>query len=103
MCAAEASADVERERAYQLAETLNSHLDDVAKNLGAMITELNSANSPQSHQAESREVEGIMQERDGSIAQIVAILNAHLASLKWIDHSSNALRGRLEALRRGQL
>lgn len=89
------SADVERERSYHLAETLNSHLDDISKNLGAMITELNSSNAPVQEEGQA--------ERDGSIAQIVAILNAHLGSLKWIDSSSNALRGKLEGLRRGQV
>lgn len=88
------SADVERERSYQLAETLNSHLDDVAKNLSAMITELN-ATSAGKDQADA--------ERDGSIAQIVAILNAHLGSLKWIDSSAGAMRNKLDALRRGNL
>ncbi|GAC94912.1 nucleoporin [Pseudozyma hubeiensis SY62] len=101
------SADVERERAYGLAETLNGQLDDVSKNLAAMIGELNSsgANAARSGGAEGKDgVDAWAAEgRDGSIAQIVAILNAHLGSLKWIDQSAGALRGKLEGLRRGQV
>ena len=106
------SADVERERSFALAETLNGQLDDISKNLGAMITELNTnanatnaANGAAGAEAIGAEggVESLMAERDGSIAQIVAILNAHLGSLKWIDQSAGALRGKLEGLRRGQV
>lgn len=102
------SADVERERSYQLAETLNGHLDDVAKNLSAMIAELNSINSVSTGAASvipatTSDIHGLIVERDGSIAQIVAILNAHLASLKWIDQSANALLVKLDSLRRGQI
>lgn len=98
------SADVEREKSYQLAETLNAHLDDISKNLGAMINELNSINDvAPSNGANAADSSAALAEKDGNIAQIVAILNAHLGSLKWIDNSSTALRSKLEALRRGQL
>lgn len=103
------SADVERERSYALAEKLNGQLDDVSKNLSAMITELNTtngataANGAASGGAGEGGLENMLAERDGSIAQIVAILNAHLGSLKWIDSNAGALRGRLEGLRRGQV
>lgn len=110
------SADVERERSFALAEKLNGQLDDVSKNLAAMITELNSTHSSGNASAAAGAgavngeagvgdsgVESLMAERDGSIAQIVAILNAHLGSLKWIDQSAGALRGKLEGLRRGQV
>ena len=105
------SADVERERSFALAEKLNGQLDDIAKNLGAMITELNASSGGMAGEhgggdkngGEDGGVEGPMAERDGSIAQIVAILNAHLGSLKWIDQSAQGLRGKLEGLRRGQV
>lgn len=91
------SADVERERSYALAETVNGQLDDISKNLGAMIDELNANNTG------GKDADGWAQERDGSVHQIVAILNAHLGSLKWIDQSAGQLRGRLEGLRRGNV
>lgn len=107
------SADVERERSFALAETLNGQLDDVSKNLAAMITELNTSNSPSANAnanagggaglSGGQSVESLMVEREGSIGQIVAILNAHLGSLKWIDQSTVALRAKLEGLRRGQV
>lgn len=102
------SADVERERAYGLAETLNGQLDDVSKNLAAMIGELNSSGANGGARSGGNEGKDgadawAAEGRDGSIAQIVAILNAHLGSLKWIDQSAGALRGKLEGLRRGQV
>lgn len=96
------SADVERERSFALAETLNGQLDDVSRNLAAMITELNGSSAPASGGVREGEAQ-LVAERDGSIGQIVAILNAHLGSLKWIDQSAGALRAKLEGLRRGQV
>lgn len=96
------SADVERERAFSLAETLNGQLDDVSKNLSAMIGELNSVNANAAGSSGDREKDESL-DRDGSIAHIVAILNAHLGNLKWIDQSAGALRAKLDGLRRGQL
>ena len=37
------------------------------------------------------------------VADIVAILNAHLGSLKWIDSNASQLREKVENLRRGQV
>lgn len=40
-------ADVQREKAYGLAETLNSQLDDVNRNLSVMIDEINAMGGAQ--------------------------------------------------------
>ncbi|EDP41924.1 hypothetical protein MGL_3605 [Malassezia globosa CBS 7966] len=111
-------ADVEREKAYQLAESLNTQLDDMSRNLVLMIDEVNQMSAPTSaRQGSSRDTtdanpESLGPLRVGStdilaghedpIMQISAILNAHFSSLKWIDEHTSSLRDRLEALRRGQ-
>ncbi|WFD33149.1 FG-nucleoporin nsp1 [Malassezia sp. CBS 17886] len=107
-------ADLEREKAYALAENLNAQLDDMSRNLVSMIAEVNQlsapASAPRSSAGEvspstlqalrigSRETAA---GNDDPIMQITAILNAHLGSLKWIDEHTTAVRDRLEALRRG--
>lgn len=107
-------ADMEREKAYTLAENLNAQLDDMSRNLVSMIEEVNQMSAPAS--TRMRDVveaapEALKSMRIGSkdtavgyddpIMQISAILNAHLGSLKWIDEHTTSLRDRLEALRRG--
>ena len=103
-------ADVERDKAYSLAENLNSQLDDMSRNLSSMIDEVNQLSAPSTGGARTASAAngapgagrdaGAVQENP--IAQISAILNAHLGSLKWIDEHAAQLRDRLEALRRGQ-
>ena len=117
------AADVEREKAYALAETLNAQLDDISRNLSSMIGEVNtlSCSSPSNPHGGGGAATGVEPDaanlgalrvggkESGSglaedpVSQIASILNAHLASLKWIDESSGNLRDKLEALRRGQI
>ena len=107
--------DVEREKTYTLAESLNAQLDDMSRNLVSMIDEVNQLSAPtggrtSSHTAEANP-EALHSLRVGArdsgagnddpIMQISAILNAHLGSLKWIDENTASLRDRLESLRRG--
>lgn len=106
---------------YTLAETLNSQLDDLSQNLSSMITEVNTL-SGNSTSTVSRQVSTTdaspssldalktggrshapsAQEAD-PISQIVAILNAHLSSLRWIDQSATDLREKVDGLRRGRI
>ncbi|WFD28426.1 FG-nucleoporin nsp1 [Malassezia nana] len=111
------TADVEREKAYALAESLNSQLDDMSRNLVSMIEEVNQMTAPSGSSTTARDLvdaspQALNSMRIGGretsvgyedpIMQISAILNAHLSSLKWIDEHTTSLRDRLEALRRGQ-
>ena len=109
-------ADVEREKAYALAENLNTQLDDMSRNLVSMIDEVNQMSAPATNgrravrdatDASSEALGSFQVSRDvpgyeDPIMQISAILNAHFSSLKWIDEHTSSLRDRLEALRRGQ-
>lgn len=108
------AADAERERAYAMAESLNAQLDDLSRNLSSMIVEVNSLTSSTAASASRQNAEADPTSlrlankltRDGNqdaVGQIVAILNAHLGSLKWIDENAIALRDKVENLRRGQI
>lgn len=110
------AADAEREKAYAMAESLNSQLDELSRNLSSMIVEVNSLSSSTAANASRPHAEpdanalgplrlGNKLHSSGAdpVSQIVAILNAHLGSLKWIDESTNALREKVENLRRGQV
>lgn len=76
--------DQERREAYGLAETLGSKLDDLETSLGSVITEINRT---------SQDVQGIKDE--DPVAQIIKILNAHLASLEFVDENATALQKKL--------
>lgn len=115
------AADAERERAFATAESLNSQLDELSRNLSAMIVDVNQLSSSSSQQQQQRRAAAagrdptpsllnsgaaLQQQQahtEDAVAQIVAILNAHLGSLKWIDEAASKLREKVEKLRRGQL
>lgn len=116
------AADAERERAFATAEMLNSQLDELSRNLSAMIVDVNQLSSSSSQQQQQRRAAAVagrdptpsllnsgaaMQQQqahtEDAVAQIVAILNAHLGSLKWIDEAASKLREKVEKLRRGQV
>lgn len=108
------AADAERERAYAMAESLNAQLDELSRNLSSMIVEVNNLSSSTAAARPQAEPDanalgplrlGNKLHNSGAdpVSQIVAILNAHLGSLKWIDESTNALREKVEKLRRGQV
>jgi len=75
--------DVEREKGYQLAEDINSQLDQMGNTVKELITKLNTS------QEKSVDAEN-------PIAQIVKILNSHLNSLQWIDQNSAILQSRIQ-------
>lgn len=79
-------ADVQRERAYGMAESLNAQLDDVNRNLNVMVEEINKMGSSQQISTDDEDVVG----------QIVQILNSHLSSLQWIDTHSIELQNKIK-------
>lgn len=79
-------ADVQREKAYGLAEGLNNQLDDVNRNLNVMVEEINKMGSSQQ----------ISSDEDDVVGQIVQILNSHLSSLQWIDSNSIELQNKIQ-------
>eukprot|EP00698_Gefionella_okellyi_P021590 TRINITY_DN7030_c0_g1_i2.p1 TRINITY_DN7030_c0_g1~~TRINITY_DN7030_c0_g1_i2.p1 ORF type:complete len:484 (+),score=128.23 TRINITY_DN7030_c0_g1_i2:31-1452(+) len=86
-------ADYEREKSYQLAEDVNGQLNQMETNINDMIKTLNEA-AKQS-------------DPSSPMSQIVQILNEHLTSLQWIDHSVSQLQTGMQevgaALRQQQM
>ncbi|XP_071851436.1 uncharacterized protein [Apostichopus japonicus] len=78
--------DLERERTYQMAETVDSQLKRMVQDLKEIIEHMNTVNTP----------------RDSTdpLAQIAKILNAHMNSLQWIDQTTNSLQGKVEDVSR---
>lgn len=81
------SGPSEREKAYQLAESLNNQLDDLSRSLSSLITEVNSL-SPSTSAGIGSDSNAAEQDPVGAVA---AILSAHLASLNWIDKTIEGL------------
>ncbi|KAH8700305.1 Nsp1-like C-terminal region-domain-containing protein [Talaromyces proteolyticus] len=79
--------DQERERTYKLAEKLSERLDEMGKDLGSMIEEVNSASSTLSKTNKA----------DEPISQIVRILNSHLSQLQTIDQGTAELQAKVNA------
>jgi nuclear pore complex protein Nup62 len=81
---APSNANSEREKAYQLAESLNNQLDDLSRSLTSLINEVNSLSGSSS--SESQQQLGA-----DPVSAITAILNAHLGSLSWIEKNVDTL------------
>ncbi|KAL8692155.1 MAG: hypothetical protein Q9224_004017, partial [Gallowayella concinna] len=80
-------SDHERERTYKLAEKLSTRLDDMGKDLGSMIEEINDASSSLNKNAKT----------DDPLSQVVRVLNSHLTQLQQIDQGANALKLKVAA------
>lgn len=78
--------DLERDRTYQMAETIDSQLKRMVQDLKEIIEHMNTSNTP----------------RDSTdpMTQIAKILNAHMNSLQWIDQSTSALQAKVEDVSR---
>lgn len=81
-------ADEDREKAYTLAEHLNSKLDDMTSSLSVVIEELNATRRSDTSALDESPLQAITQ-----------ILNSHLTSLEWIERSSIKLEAKVEALK----
>ncbi|ETI29546.1 hypothetical protein G647_01999 [Cladophialophora carrionii CBS 160.54] len=79
--------DQERERTYKLAEKLGERLDEMERDLGSMVEEVNAANASLSKNGKG----------DEPITQIVKILNSHLVQLQAIDQGTQALQEKVAA------
>ncbi|KAF9514771.1 hypothetical protein BS47DRAFT_1361488 [Hydnum rufescens UP504] len=89
-------ADRERDNSYGLATNLNSQLDDLSHSLTSMIETVNSLGSiPDSASGGTTLFPNGPGGHD-PISQIEAILNAHLASLQWIDGAVKELEGKVK-------
>ncbi|KAI9732070.1 MAG: FG-nucleoporin nsp1 [Claussenomyces sp. TS43310] len=79
--------DQERERTYKLAEKLTERLDEMGKDLAAMIQEINTASATLSQSNKP----------DDPLSQIVRVLNGHLSQLQWIDQNAASLQAKVTA------
>lgn len=87
--------DTERERAYRLADSLNTQLDDMSRSLTSLIQDVNGL----SHSAGITLGNGSGEDGETDpLVQIAAILNAHLTGLTWIENSSESLRKQVDDL-----
>lgn len=83
----------------RLAVKLNDRLRDLGSNLTAMITEMNKLTG----NASGSLTFGGAEDDDGttpsdSLSQIMAILNAHLSSLEWINNSTEDIEAKVAQL-----
>lgn len=93
------SANSERERAYQLAESLNNQLDDLSRSLTALINEVNSLSPSTSASAGGDAKNGASSSMEQDpVGAIAAILNAHLSSLAWIEKTVESLNDQVSDL-----
>ena len=88
-----------------MAEKLSDRLDDMGKDLKAMIEEINSASTTLS---KSSKADDPVSQTDNvyvagmltllhQLSQIVKILNSHLSSLQWIDQNAASLQTKISA------
>ncbi|OAD68112.1 hypothetical protein PHYBLDRAFT_160236 [Phycomyces blakesleeanus NRRL 1555(-)] len=88
-------ADQTRENAYGVAESINSQLDDVNRNLNVMIDEIN-------EMGVSSKPESADDDKEDGIGKVAKILNSQLSSLQWIDKASSELQTKLQEAHRIQ-
>ncbi|KAJ9139181.1 Nucleoporin nsp1 [Pleurostoma richardsiae] len=79
--------DQEREHTYKLAENLTDRLDEMGKDLGKMIKEINDISGTLSKGSKP----------DDPLSNIVRVLNGHLTQLQWIDSNAAALQAKVAA------
>lgn len=86
--------DGERERTYRTAEDCQARLTDMGHSLSSMIDEINVASSKLSSVAKKPET------AEDPLAQIVRVLNGHLAQLQAVDKGAQALGFKVEQAQR---
>ncbi|CAF9913226.1 MAG: FG-nucleoporin nsp1 [Heterodermia speciosa] len=85
--------DAERQRMYDLTESVNGRLDEMGKDLGTMIEEINDASL--------RLNKG--NKTDDPLSQVVRVLNSHLTQLQQIDQGAAALQLKVSAAQKASL
>ena len=99
--------DQEREKTYKLAERLGEKLDDMGKDLGSMIDEINTVTADMGNRKGDEPVcfwrhphfpnLAIANLLCEQIAEIVKTLNSHLSQLQEIDRGTSALQAKVDA------
>lgn len=84
---ASAPADQEREATYLKADQINSQLDQMALSMKELVDRLN-------------RVHDASQDSANPVSQIVAVMNAQLNSLQWMDRQSVQLSQKINDIER---
>jgi nuclear pore complex protein Nup62 len=90
-------ADEDRDKAYTLAEILNTKLDDMGSQLAIVINDLNQSRKANEGGGNYYGSSGL--DDSSPLESITAILNAHLASLEWIENTAVKLESKVEKLK----
>ena len=77
-------------RRYKAAESCSARLTDMSHSLTSMIDEINAASAKLNSNSQQQA------KQDDPLAQIVRVLNGHLAQLQQIDSGAAALQKRVE-------
>jgi nuclear pore complex protein Nup62 len=80
------TADIDREAMHQLAGEVMGELDAMSLSIRDLVIELNKS--------------GASDGAGDMVSQVVAVLNAHLDSLQYLDESSTQLQKRLQDVSR---
>ncbi|EPY52064.1 nucleoporin Nsp1 [Schizosaccharomyces cryophilus OY26] len=75
--------NVERERAFNVADDILSRLDRLGEDLGTVINQMNDFSKP-----------------DDSISEIVKVLNAQVASLGWVENRIFQMEEKIESVKK---
>ncbi|KAK9884153.1 hypothetical protein WA026_005105 [Henosepilachna vigintioctopunctata] len=82
------STDQERNRIYQLAESMDSQMKQMSEDLKGIIEHLNESNKEE--------------DANDPVTQISRILNAHMNSLQWVDRNTAQISSYLEQISKMQ-
>ncbi|XP_041466598.1 nuclear pore glycoprotein p62-like isoform X1 [Lytechinus variegatus] len=78
--------DIERERTYQMSESIDSQLKRMVQDLKEIIDHMNTSNTS-------------MDQTD-PVNQVAKILNAHMNSLQWIDQNTGLVQRKVDEVTR---
>lgn len=103
------SADADREKSFFIAETLNKNLDDLSKQLSAMITDMNAlqhgkdvsggdGDGAEGGDGNKKKTNADESGSTTAMSDIIQILNHHLVSLNWLESSTNDAFSRVREL-----
>lgn len=87
--------DEAREKAYKLAEMLESRLDSLGSNFSSLVSEVNDVSVNFNKTLMNTESSG---EGEQTLNDILKLLNNHMESLSWISENEKHLKEKLEKL-----
>ncbi|KGK40061.1 hypothetical protein JL09_g843 [Pichia kudriavzevii] len=87
--------DESREKAYKLAEMLESRLDSLGANFSSLVGEVNEVSDNFNKSLLSSEAP---EDGEQTLNDILKLLNNHMESLNWISENEKNLKAKLEKL-----